>query len=479
MLLRYYFSNAANAVSVKHRPTAEWRSYVLPKLHCLSRLADSGDKSSAHFDPRSAALPSCEHNGTGREKGLLLRRGISLQYAGRGGGNIKEKQDICPRILQRGRAPMTYLDNAATSYPKPPQVLREVQKCLSSYCGNPGRGSHALSNAAGEKIYEVRELTAELFGCGNPENVIFTMNDTYALNMAIKGALRPGDHVLISNFEHNSVYRPVRLLADCGLIEYSVFDALSPNVTEQIAALVRPNTRAVIANHTSNICSLTLPMAKIGALCRKRGLLLIADAAQSAGHGEIQMEKMNIDILCAPAHKGLMGIQGCGLLAFRDGVPLTETLIEGGSGVNSLEAQMPEEAPERFEAGTLPTPAIAALGEGIKFVRSVGVSEIKCHVSRLFDLALDRLSSLPETVFYSPEHRGATLLFGINGKTSDQVSALLNDRGICTRSGFHCCPLGHAALGTPKDGAVRISFGYFNRESDVDKLYKAIKSIVD
>ncbi len=373
---------------------------------------------------------------------------------------------------------MIYLDNAATTFPKPPQVLREVQKCLSAYCGNPGRGSHRLSNAAGEKIFEVREQVSDFFGCGNSENVVFTLNDTYALNLALKGFLRPGDHVIISNFEHNSVYRPIRAMADCGLIKFSVFDALAPDTVGQIEKLVRPATRAVIANHTSNVCSLTLPVEKIGELCRKQGITFILDAAQSAGHEEINMEKMGIDVLCAPAHKGLMGIQGCGLLVLREGLPMPETVIEGGSGVNSMEWQMPDQLPERLEAGTLPTPAIAALGEGIKFVRSVGTDEIKKHLAHLFVLSLDRLSSIKGIKVFAPKYQGSTLLFALNDIPSDTVAAHLDSRGICTRSGFHCCPSGHKALETPEDGAVRVSFGIYNRESDTDALYRAVKELV-
>lgn len=373
---------------------------------------------------------------------------------------------------------MIYLDNAATTFPKPPQVLREVQKCLSSYCGNPGRGSHRLSNAAGEKIYEVREQVADFFGSGNSENVVFTLNDTYALNLALKGFLHPGDHVIISNFEHNSVYRPIRAMADCDLIHFSVFDALAPDTVGQIEKLIRKNTRAVIVNHASNVCSLTLPAEKIGQLCRKHGILFILDAAQSAGHEEINMDKMGIDVLCAPAHKGLMGIQGCGLLVLREGLPLPETVIEGGSGVNSLEWQMPDRLPERLEAGTLPTPAIAALGEGIKFVRSIGTDEIRKHEEHLFVLTLDKLSSISGVRIYAPKYQGSTLLFTVDGIPSDTVSSHLDDRGICTRSGFHCCPSGHKALGTPNDGAVRVSFGIFNRESETDALYRAVRELV-
>ena len=373
---------------------------------------------------------------------------------------------------------MTYLDNAATSYPKPPQVIREVQRCLKSYGGNPGRGSHKMAVRAAEKIYETRELVSSFVGCGNPENVIFTLNDTYALNMAIKGVLRPGDHVIISNIEHNSVYRPIRQMADYGLISFSVFDAFAPDITGQIEKLIRPKTRAVIANHVSNICSLALPAEEIGALCRTRKILFILDAAQSAGHTELDMERMNIDILCAPGHKGLMGIQGCGFMALRDNMPLLETVIEGGSGVNSLEPQMPDQNPEHLEAGTLPTPAIAALGEGIKFVRLVGTDEISRRTAHLCKLAIDALCSLPRVMIYAPKYQESTVLFSVTGESSDKISSLLDGRGICTRSGFHCCPLGHKALGTPQDGAVRISFGYFNEPSDVDRLWRAMKEIL-
>ena len=268
---------------------------------------------------------------------------------------------------------MIYLDNAATSFPKPHRVVEEQLRCMQLYGGNPGRGSHALAMAAAEKIYECREELASFFGSPNLENVIFTMNTTMALNTAIKGLLRRGDHVLISDMEHNAVFRPIYKLSRDGVITYDVFQTFPTNATRttdsicaSILEKLRPNTRMLICAHASNICSATLPLAEIGALCRKKGILFLVDAAQSAGHLPINMVKMQIDALCAPGHKGLWGPQGCGVLILGEGI-VADTLIEGGSGYNSLEGNMPTEVPERYEAGTLPTPAIAGLfGEVIQ-----------------------------------------------------------------------------------------------------------------
>ena len=378
---------------------------------------------------------------------------------------------------------MIYLDNAATSFPKPPSVVREVNRCLSSYCGNPGRGSHTLSRRSAEKVYSARENAASFFGSGKPEGVIFTYNDTYALNIALKGILRRGDHVIISDMEHNSVYRPICRMAKDGRITFDVFGTFcrsaqrdTNGIIRSIERLIRPETRLVAVTHASNICSASLPVREIGELCRRHGILFLVDAAQSAGHLPINMEEMNVDLLCAPAHKGLFGIQGCGLLLIRGETELS-TLIEGGSGVNSLLTDMPELPPERYEAGTLCVPAIAALDEGLKFVRSVGLDAIREHEEKLYTRALSVLSEMHGIHIYVPHCVGSTLLFNIEGKTPEQVSDLLDRRGICVRSGFHCSPLGHASLGTGENGAVRASFGFFSRQKDVDMLCRALKEI--
>jgi len=378
---------------------------------------------------------------------------------------------------------LVYLDNAATGFPKPPSVLKEVARCLSDYCGNAGRSSHALALRAAEKIYECREEAAALLGCPEPENVIFTMNTTYAINMLVKGFLKRGDHVLISDMEHNSVLRPIYRLADEGLIEYDVFstETLRHGGTrgaflEGIAAQIRPNTRLLFCTHASNICSLTLPLREIGALCRRHGIFFAVDAAQSAGHTEIHMTELGIDALCAPSHKGLCGIQGAGILALAEKQGLA-TLVEGGNGMYSLEGGMPWELPERFEAGTLPTPALAGLCEGIRYVRKVGCDTIATHERSLFCELRDRLEDLHGVRILLPEHEGAILLFTVEGKSSERVAGELAAHSICVRGGYHCAALGHRALGTTEDGAVRVSFGHGNTRSDLDALWRALKKI--
>ena len=377
-----------------------------------------------------------------------------------------------------------YLDNAATTFPKPPSVIAEVQKCISRYCGNPGRGSHPLAMASAESIFDCRSAVSKHFGIGAPENIIFTMNTTYAINLFLKGILRPGDHVLLSDLEHNSVFRPLWKLAQAGVIQYDLFPSMcgllnaSPTrICAGIAKRLRKNTRLVIATHASNLCSFSLPIAEIGSFCHRHGVLFAVDAAQSAGHLPVDMASMRIDALAAPGHKGLYGIQGCGFLAVREGLSV-DTVIEGGNGLLSLEGNMPEQLPERLESGTPPTPAIVSLLKGIEWISSVGEEKIRAHEKQLFEEAEQRLSSLAGVKIYAPQYKGAVLLFSVDGVPSERLATELGRRGICVRGGYHCSALGHATLKTPPDGAVRLSFGAFNTVSDLDRLFEAMTDIL-
>ena len=376
---------------------------------------------------------------------------------------------------------MIYFDNAATSFPKPRRVAEEQLRCMQIYGGNPGRGSHALALAAAEKIYECREELASFFGSSNPENVIFTMNTTMALNIAMKGLLQKGEHVLISDMEHNAVFRPIYKLAREGVITYDVFDTfptLPSRTPEMICASIlekiHPNTRMLVCAHASNICSATLPLAQIGALCRQKGILFVVDAAQSAGHLPIDVEAMKIDALCVPGHKGLWGPQGSGILVLREGI-VADTLLEGGSGYNSLEGNMPQDAPERYEAGTLPTPAIAGLLEGVREVKRLGLSHIHAHECALIARLYERLAAMPKVPLYAPHHVGGVLLFSVQDISSDRVGSFLNERGFCVRTGFHCAALAHATLGTPPSGAVRVSPSLFNTMAQIDAFADTLK----
>ena len=319
-----------------------------------------------------------------------------------------------------------------------------------------------------------------MFGA-EADRVIFTLNTTHALNLAIKGILGRGGHALCSDMEHNSVYRPLYRLAQEGVIRFDVFDTFpaSPLRTDSmilssLASKLRPDTRMVVCAHASNICSAILPIRKIGELCRRRGILFVVDGAQSAGALDLDMERDHIDVLCLPGHKGLMGPQGTGMLILGKGVTL-DTIMEGGNGMDSLRGEMSEDVPERYEAGTLQTPAIAGLRAGMEFVGSVGVEAIGAHERALGIGLRDRLMDIPKVTVYAPHREGGVVLFSVAGHGSDEVGRILDSEGICVRPGFHCSALGHRTLGTPDGGAVRVSFGWGSRERDAEAVVRVIK----
>ena len=381
-------------------------------------------------------------------------------------------------------AKTVYLDAAATSFPKPPAVLSAMMDCMKHSGGNPGRGSHRLALSAAKEIYACRELAADIFGA-EPERVIFTLNTTHALNLAIKGTLgrEGGAHAICSDMEHNSVYRPLYRLAKDGVITFDTFDTFpaAPVRTEDmilssLISKVRPETKVVICAHASNICSSTLPVRRIGALCRRMGLLFVVDGAQSAGAVDIDVERDYIDVLCLPGHKGLMGPQGTGMLILGKGVTL-DTLMEGGNGMDSLRGEMSEDTPERYEPGTLQTPAIAGLRAGMDFVKSVGIEVIGERERKLCARVRDALMEMPKVTVYAPRHEGSVVLFSVEGYTSEEVGQILDSEGICVRPGFHCSALGHRTLRTPAGGAVRASFGWFSRERDGEALLKVVRKL--
>ena len=375
-----------------------------------------------------------------------------------------------------------YFDNAATSFPKPKNMLTEVNRCICEYGGNAGRGSHRISLMAAEKIYECRERIQTLFNAESPESVAFVPSCTYGINLVIKGFLKQGDHILISDMEHNSVRRPLEKLQKEGKITFSVFPALSKSsqsdeeLLEGIRMRIQRNTRLLICNHQSNICSYSLPIEKIGELCKKNNILFAVDGAQSIGHHNIDVQKMNINYLISPAHKGLYGLQGAGFVVF-NGAPLLDTLVEGGVGIDSMLTDMPTIIPERYEAGTLPLPSIVGLLEGIKSVSDIGINKISAHDCSLFRQLRDGLLNISGATVYLPDHEGSTLLFNIANISAERVSEHLDSNFICVRSGLHCAPLAHKALGTEQIGAVRVSFGIFNTTSDIDRILTCINSL--
>lgn len=374
---------------------------------------------------------------------------------------------------------LIYLDNAATTFPKPDIVYEKTLECMKDYCGNPGRGGHYLSVKAGEAVYETREELSSLFH-GKPENTVFTMNTTYAINTALKSKIKPGDHVIISNLEHNSVFRPVAELASRKIIEYDIFDASAKDdeILLSIKRLIKNNTAVIICTHASNICNRVLPIRRIGYLCKELGLYFIVDGAQSAGHYRADVDEWGIDAFCLPSHKGLYGPQGGGAIIFGSNSIPGMTFIEGGGGINSKDYFMPDFLPERYEAGTLPTPQIVGLCSGIKWVKEHGVYNLTKKESLLRDKAVLKLSRYNDVNIYEIRRNGPILLFNIEGLESSQTASELNKRNICVRGGIHCSPLAHKTINTPEHGAVRVSFGAFNTEDDVYALIEAVDDII-
>ena len=381
--------------------------------------------------------------------------------------------------MKKERESMIYLDNAATSFPKPESVLSAALGCMRYTCGNPGRGSHKMAMAAAEEIYTCREEAASFFGAAGAERVIFTMNATHALNTAIKSVIHPGDHVLIGSMEHNSVWRPIAKLAEKRILSYTVFAVCGS--TEEILAdvrrKIRRETRALICAHIPNIANAAIPVREIGRLCRAAGIIFILDGAQSAGHLPINVTEMCVDMLCVPGHKGLFGPQGSGMIVCgSDRFSSGDTLVEGGSGMHSLESHMPDVLPERYEAGTLPTPAVAGLREGIRFVKRIGVEAIHKAETELWCAAYERLSEMPGVRLYG-DTPGSVLLFNVDGMPAVDVGAALDSRGICVRSGYHCAPMAHRVIGTGESGGVRASFSLMNTKKEVLHFVDAVRQI--
>lgn len=373
-----------------------------------------------------------------------------------------------------------YFDNAATTFPKPESVYRYTDRFVRGFAGNPGRASHSLALAAAEEVYRTREALANLFSA-SPDRICFTMNTTHALNIAIKAAVGANEHVLISNYEHNSVLRPVNSVCRERGSSYGIF-----NVTDDedetlynIKSLLRKNTKTIVCTHQSNICSVTTPIRKIGELCSANGITFIVDAAQSAGILDIDIERDHIDMLCIPGHKGLYGYGGCGAVIFGGNVTeARRTLIEGGSGTNSIPIDMPDYLPDRYEAGTLPTPSICALGEGARWVASHRINSIHNHECTICSYIIDTISGFDGVRIYN-NRPGSTLLFNIDPYSASEVGMMYNEEKICVRAGLHCAPLAHKSIGTFPLGAVRASFSAFNTLAEAKYFVEVTKAIVN
>lgn len=377
---------------------------------------------------------------------------------------------------------MIYLDNAATTLHKPPQVMDAVVRAMTAM-GNAARGAHGGALEAARTVYNTRVKLARLFGCPRPDHVIFTANSTEALNIAISGLIRPGDHVITTDCEHNSVLRPLYRLEEGGAaLDVVPADRLGRVAYEDLEALLRPDTRAVVCTHASNLTGNVLDIARIGEMARRRGALLIVDASQTAGALPIDMEAMGIDVLCFTGHKGLMGPQGTGGLCVRPGVEIEPWKV-GGSGVHSYDRRQPREYPTRLEAGTLNGHGIAGLSAALDFLQEVGLEAIEAKEHALMDRFYQAVSAMDGVTVYgdfSQARCSAIVALNIRDYDSAAVSDELSETyGIATRPGAHCAPRMHQALGTTDRGAVRFSFSWFNTQEEVDEAIRAVGQLAE
>lgn len=375
---------------------------------------------------------------------------------------------------------MIYLDNAATSFPKPSKVYEEVLNCMKNYCANPGRGSHDMAIISAMKVMETRNLICELFNIKNPFNLVFTSNATEALNIAIKGVLKNGDHVISTVIEHNSVLRPLNSMEKQG-VEITLVGVDKAGYVNplDIKNEIKKNTKIIIINHISNVLGSIQDITSIGKIAREKEIIFMVDASQSAGVISIDVESSYIDLLAFPGHKGLLGPQGTGGLFIREGINLSN-FNEGGTGSNSHFMIQPDFMPDKFESGTLNTPGIAGLCEGLKFIKRVGIDSIKKVEDELMKYFIDEIRKLSYIKIYgnnSLNERSAVVSFNIDGVDASIVGEELNEYGIAVRTGYHCTPLIHDIIGTEYAGTVRVSPGCFNVLQDIDELLESIRKI--
>lgn len=372
---------------------------------------------------------------------------------------------------------MIYLDNAATSNPKPECVIKAVEKALRYMNANPGRSGHKLSIKNAEMIYKVREKVADFFGCKNPENVVFLPSCTIAVNVVLKGVLEKGDHLIVSNLEHNAVARPAYKLSKKG-ISLSVFNAFADNIEKELESSITPKTKMIFCTHASNVCGKVLPIKKIGEFCKKRNILFGVDAAQSAGILPINMEETGINFLCIAAHKGLFAPMGNGILIADS--KINETIIEGGTGVNSLSLEQGSDIPEMLESGTVNFCGIMGISAGIDYVKKRGIKNIYEHEIKLCELLCKKLKNHKKIRIYwsDDEVKVPVLSLVADGIGSDELAARLNKEDIAVRAGYHCSPFAHKTMGTEETGTVRISPGIMNNEQQIDNLSKILYKII-
>ena len=377
---------------------------------------------------------------------------------------------------------MIYLDNAATTYPKPTSVRNAMATALQRYGANPGRAGHTMSMDAAEEMFRCRTAAADFFHAPGPECVAFTLNCTHALNYVMKGLLRPGDHAVTSCLEHNAVARPLYALSRNGVevTEARVYPGDNDATVDSFRHSLRPNTRLIVCTHASNVWGIRLPVERIAALGHQYGVPTAVDCAQTAGVLPIDLAGSGIDYLCVAGHKGLYGPMGTGLLITARGSELA-TVIEGGTGTVSAQAEQPLTMPDRMESGTQNMPGIAGLRAGIEFVLARGTDHILHHEMELIRRLYRRLAQMKGIRLYTEEpterYFAPVLSFNVGDLPSEVVGKKLNERGIAVRAGLHCAPAAHRFYGTLEQGAVRVCPSAFSREEEMDRLALVLSSI--
>lgn len=377
---------------------------------------------------------------------------------------------------------MIYLDNGATSFPKPLSVRQNVDISLKKFSANPGRSGHSLSLRAAKEIFECRKRLKELFNANSEEEIIFTENCTMALNTVIFGLLSEGDHVLISSMEHNSVTRPLESLKDKG-VTYSTFDySYDDNETvDNVRNLIKPETKLVICTHASNVFGFRFPIERICALCHAYGILFCVDSAQSAGVFDIDVGTNQYDFVCMSGHKSLYGPMGTGVLILNN--RNLKPLLYGGTGTESVKKSQPEGLPEKFESGTQNMNGISGLKAGVDFVKNRGIKNIYNHEYKLAKRLFNGLANNRKVITYNKSFDygkvAPVVSFNIDGVYSEDLVAKLNKYGIMTRGGLHCSPLAHTTMNTIENGTVRVVPGAFNTINDINYLLNVIRKLTN
>lgn len=364
---------------------------------------------------------------------------------------------------------MIYLDNGATSYHKPPQVRHAVMKAMEG-SANPGRGGYGEAMTASNYVYRCRETAAEFFHC-LPEQVVLTFNCTHGLNIAIRTLVKPGDRVVVSGFEHNAVTRPLYAIgAEICPAGRRLFDW--ENTLEEFRKEIKNGADAAVFTHVSNVFGYILPVEEMAKICREFSVPFILDAAQSAGSLPIDFEALGASFIAMPGHKGLLGPQGTGLLLSREkGTPL----LYGGTGNQSIRKTMPDELPERLEAGTMNTPGAAGLAEAIRYIQRIGMEQIFRREHQCMERCAEKLEKAGMQVFHGP-HQAATVSFRA-GQDVEEVAAILAKQGISVRAGLHCAPLAHESAGTLDTGTIRVSFGHDASDAQTDGLIHGLSKV--